>query len=134
MSEHGISATDPYERVAVLGTEVAYVDAGEGDPTVFLHGDPTSSYLWRNVIPYVEPHARCLAPDLVGMGGSGTAPDGSYRFADHARHLDVWFDVLGLSNVVLVGHDWGAPWAFTGRGGTPNGCAASFTWRPPCAR
>ena len=115
MTENPISPADPYERrlVTVLNTEIAYVDAGEGDPVVFLHGNPTSSYLWRNVIPYVEPHARCLAPDLVGMGSSGEAPDGSYRFVDHARYLDAWFDALELTeNVTLVGHDWGAALGF----------------------
>ena len=114
MSETSISPVDPHERrrVPVLGTEIAYVDAGEGGPAVFLHGNPTSSYLWRNVIPHVRPHARCLAPDLVGMGDSGGAPDGSYRFADHARYLDAWFDALDLSNVVLVLHDWGGALGF----------------------
>ena len=101
------------KRVAVLDTELAYVDAGEGDPVVFLHGNPTSSYLWRNVISEVEGGARCLAPDLVGMGESGKTPDGSYRFVDHARYLDAWFDALGLtSNVTLVCHDWGSALAF----------------------
>ncbi|MCH8310775.1 MAG: haloalkane dehalogenase [Chloroflexi bacterium] len=101
------------KRVAVLDTELAFVDAGEGDPVVFLHGNPTSSYLWRNVISEVEGGARCLAPDLVGMGESGKTPDGSYRFVDHARYLDAWFDALGLtSNVTLVCHDWGSALAF----------------------
>ena len=100
------------ERVAVLDTEIAYVDTGEGDPVVFLHGNPTSSYLWRNVIPHVEGTNRCLAPDLVGMGDSGKAPDGSYRFTDHARYLDTWFDALELTNVTLVGHDWGSALGF----------------------
>ena len=116
MSDHApISAADPYERrrVAVLDTEMAYIDTGAGDPIVFLHGNPTSSYLWRNVIPHVEEFGRCLAPDLVGMGDSGRAPAGSYRFVDHARYLDAWFDTLGLSSkVVLVGHDWGSALAF----------------------
>ena len=101
-----ISATDPYKRrrVRVLDTEMAYVDTGGGDPVVFLHGNPTSSYLWRNVIPHVEGLGRCLAPDLVGMGDSGKAPSGSYRFVDHSRHLDAWFDALELArNVTLVG-------------------------------
>ena len=77
-----ISAADPYprRRVAALDTQMAYVDVGAGDPVVFLHGNPTSSYLWRNVIPHVEAMGRCLAPDLVGMGDSGRAPAGSYRF------------------------------------------------------
>ena len=115
MTENPISANDPYERrhAAVLDTEIAYVDTGAGDPVVFLHGNPTSSYLWRNVIPVVEPHARCLAPDLVGMGDSGPAPDGSYRFADHARYLDAWFDaLLPTQSVTLVGHDWGSVLGF----------------------
>ena len=115
MTENPISAIDPYERrhAAVLDTEIAYVDTGAGDPVVFLHGNPTSSYLWRNVIPVVEPHARCLAPDLVGMGDSGPAPDGSYRFADHARYLDAWFDaLLPTQSVTLVGHDWGSVLGF----------------------
>lgn len=110
-----ISATDPYKRrrVRVLDTEMAYIDTGAGEPVVFLHGNPTSSYLWRNVIPHVERLARCLAPDLVGMGDSGKAPSGSYRFADHARYLDAWFSALGLTrNVTLVGHDWGSALAF----------------------
>jgi haloalkane dehalogenase len=115
MTENPISANDPYERrhAAVLDTEIAYVDTGAGDPVVFLHGNPTSSYLWRNVIPEVELHARCLAPDLVGMGDSGPAPDGSYRFADHARYLDAWFDaLLPTQSVTLVGHDWGSVLGF----------------------
>lgn len=115
MTENPISANDPYERrhAAVLDTEIAYVDTGAGDPVVFLHGNPTSSYLWRNVVPEVEPHARCLAPDLVGMGDSGPAPDGSYRFADHARYLDAWFDaLLPTQSVTLVGHDWGSVLGF----------------------
>jgi len=110
-----IPATDPYERrrVAVLDSEMAYVDTGAGDPMVFLHGNPTSSYLWRNVIPQVDGLARCLAPDLLGMGESGKSPSGSYRFVDHARYLDAWFEALGLTaNVTLVGHDWGSALAF----------------------
>ncbi len=116
MNHTPISPTDPYERrrVAVLDTEMAYVDTGAGDPVVFLHGNPTSSYLWRNVIPHVEGLGRCLAPDLVGMGDSGKAPTGSYRFVDHARYLDAWFDALGLTkNVTLVGHDWGSALGFS---------------------
>ncbi|MBI4610592.1 MAG: haloalkane dehalogenase [Candidatus Rokubacteria bacterium] len=109
-----ISAADPYERrrVKVLDTEMAYVDVGKGDPVVFLHGNPTSSYLWRNVIPHVEPLARCLAPDLVGMGDSGKNPRGSYRFVDHARYLDACLEALGLTRVVLVVHDWGSALGF----------------------
>ncbi|MBI2492803.1 MAG: haloalkane dehalogenase [Candidatus Rokubacteria bacterium] len=109
-----IPAADPHprRRVRVLDTELAYVDTGAGDPVVFLHGNPTSSYLWRNVIPHVAGAGRCLAPDLVGMGESGKAPGGAYAFADHARYLDAWFDALGLRRVTLVVHDWGSALGF----------------------
>ncbi len=110
-----IRADDPFQRrrVTVLDTEIAYVDAGQGDPIVFLHGNPTSSYLWRNVIPHLQDVARCLAPDLVGMGDSAAAPDGSYRLVDHVRYLDAWLDRLDLGDrVTLVGHDWGSALAF----------------------
>ena len=109
-----ISAADPHvrRRARVLDTEMTYVDVGAGDPVVFLHGNPTSSYLWRNVIPHLQGAARCLAPDLVGMGDSGKAPAGSYRFVDHARYLDAWFDALALRRVTLVVHDWGSALGF----------------------
>ncbi len=110
-----ISANDPYERqrIAVLDTEMAYVDVGQGDPIVFLHGNPTSSYLWRNIIPHLEPLGRCLAPDLVGMGQSGKNPAGSYRFVDHYRYLDAWFEAMEITNnVTLVVHDWGSALGF----------------------
>ncbi|MGV9414221.1 haloalkane dehalogenase [Nocardia sp. NPDC003693] len=93
--------------IDVLDSYLAYTDTGSGDiPVVFLHGNPTSSYIWRNVIPHVSGETRVLAPDLVGMGDSGK-PESDYRFTDHARYLDAWFDALGLDEVVLVGHDWG---------------------------
>jgi haloalkane dehalogenase len=99
----------PRKRVAVLDTEMSYVDTGKGDPIVFLHGNPTSSYIWRNIIPFVSDYGRCLAPDLVGMGQSGKSPANAYRFVDHARYLDAWFEALNLtSNVTLVVHDWGS--------------------------
>ncbi|WP_258583723.1 haloalkane dehalogenase [Mesorhizobium sp. AR02] len=110
-----ISATDPHprRRVGVLDTEMSFVEVGQGDPIVFLHGNPTSSYLWRNIIPYVSEHGRCLAPDLVGMGQSGKSPTQAYRFLDHTRYLDAWFDTLGLTkNVTLVVHDWGSALGF----------------------
>jgi len=103
----------PRRRVTVLDTEMSYVDAGHGDPIVFLHGNPTSSYVWRNIIPYLTAYGRCLAPDLVGMGQSGTSPAQAYRFVDHARYLDAWFEALNLtSNVTLVVHDWGSALGF----------------------
>lgn len=97
----------------MLDTEMSYVDTGQGDPIVFLHGNPTSSYLWRNVIPHVKKLGRCIAPDLVGMGRSGKSPTESYRLLDHARYLDAWFDTLGLTDdVTLVVHDWGSALGF----------------------
>jgi len=99
--------------LSVLGTTMAYVDVGTGDPIVFLHGVPTPSYLWRNIIPHLLPFGRCLAPDYVGMGNSGAAPDGGYRFVDHQRYVDAWFDALRLDrNVILVVHDWGSALGF----------------------
>jgi haloalkane dehalogenase len=110
-----ISASDPHprQRVHVAGTEISFVETGQGKPIVFLHGNPTWSYLWRNIIPHVSDLGRCLAPDLVGMGQSGRSPTGSYRFTDHAACLDAWFDALGLStDVVFVVHDWGSALGF----------------------
>ena len=93
---------------------MAYVDVGTGDPIVLLHGNPTPSYLWRNIIPYLLPLGRCLAPDYVGMGNSGAATDGGYRFVDHQRYLDAWFDALGIDrNVTLIVHDWGSALGFS---------------------
>jgi haloalkane dehalogenase len=100
--------------IDVLDTNMAYVDVGIGDPIVFLHGNPTPSYLWRNIIPYLLPYGRCIAPDYVGMGNSGGAPVGGYRFVDHQRYLDAWFDALGIgNNVILVVHDWGSALGFS---------------------
>jgi haloalkane dehalogenase len=102
------------KHVALLGTQMAYVDVAEGDPIIFLHGTPTPSYLWRNIIPHLLPLGRCLAPDYVGMGNSGPAPDGNYRFVDHQRYLDAWFDALDINrNVILVVHDWGSALGFS---------------------
>lgn len=115
MTQETVSTKDPYtrKRLSVGGTEIAYVETGSGNPVVFLHGNPTSSYLWRNVIPHAEPLGRCLAPDLVGMGESGGAPNASYRFSDHSEILDQWFENMGLTNdVTLVVHDWGSALGF----------------------
>src|SRR3954453_14431399 len=110
-----ISTEDASHRkhIAVLDTNMVYVDVGEGVPIVLLHGNPTPSYLWRNIIPYLLPLGRCLAPDFIGMGNSGAAPTGSYRFVDHQRYLDAWFDAMGLrKNTILVLHDWGSALGF----------------------
>lgn len=103
----------PRRRIQVLDSEMSYVDTGSGPPIVFLHGNPTSSYLWRNVIPHLSAYGRCLAPDLIGMGRSGKSPSQAYRFVDHARYLDAWFEALALTEAVtLVLHDWGSALGF----------------------
>ena len=110
-----ISAVDalPRRRIRVDDSEMSYVDVGQGDPIVFLHGNPTWSYLWRNIIPPLSQLGRCLAPDLVGMGQSAPSPRQAYRFVDHARYLDHWFDALELTReVALVLHDWGSALGF----------------------
>ncbi len=113
MSDHSISADFPFEShfADVLGSPMHYVDEGEGDPILFLHGNPTSSYLWRNVIPHVQSVARCIALDLVGMGRSGK-PDIDYRFVDHARYLEAFIEALELRNITLCLHDWGSALGF----------------------
>ncbi len=96
-----ISPDERYSRsrITVDGIDMAYVDIGTGDPIVFLHGNPTSSYLWRNVMPHSEGLGRLIAPDLIGMGGSDKLPDSGskrYRFVEHRRYLDGLLDALGL--------------------------------------
>ena len=99
--------------VTVDGVPMAYVDIGDGDLIVFLHGNPTPSYLWRNIIPHALPFGCCLAPDYPGMGNSGTEPNGAYRLADQQRYVDGWFEAMGLDrNVILVLHDWGSALGF----------------------
>lgn len=97
--------------VIVRGMRMAYRDVGTGPPIVFLHGNPTSSYLWRHILERVAPHGRCIAPDLIGMGESDKLPDsgpGRYRFAEHRDFLAGLLDALGVrEDVVVVGHDWG---------------------------
>ena len=115
MAQEQISTQDPHPRknTSAGGTNISYVDTGSGDPIVFLHGNPTSSYLWRNIITHLRSDGRCLAPDLMGMGDSGNSPNGSYRFVDHSSVLDSWFDAVGLtSKVTLVVHDWGSALGF----------------------
>ena len=97
--------------LSILDSTMHYEESGSGGPLVFLHGNPTSSYLWSNVLPNIGVSGRLLAPDLIGMGASGK-PDIAYSFVDHARYLDAWFDALELDDVVLVGHDWGGALAF----------------------
>jgi haloalkane dehalogenase len=111
-----IAWRDRKRRVEVDGLSMAYVEEGTGDPIVFLHGNPTSSYLWRRVIPHVAPLGRCIAPDMVGMGDSDPLPDsgpGRYRFVEHRRYLDGLLEALGVSrDVTFVVHDWGSALGF----------------------
>jgi haloalkane dehalogenase len=113
-----ISATFPYQkkRQQVLGLEMAYVDEGQGDPIVFLHGNPTSSYIWRNILPHVQELGRIIALDLIGMGDSHKLPDSSpssYSFVEHRHYLDALLEALDVhKHITFVGHDWGAALAF----------------------
>jgi len=104
------------QRATVRGLEMAYVEVGEGDPIVFLHGNPTSSFLWRNVIPALQGMGRCIAPDLIGMGDSQKLPESgpdAYRFVEHREYLDDLLAQLGVDhNVTLVIHDWGSALGF----------------------
>ncbi len=102
--------------VQVLEHNMAYVEAGEGDPIVLLHGNPTSSYLWRGVIPHLTGLGRCIAPDLIGMGDSDKLADSGphrYRFVEHRQYLDAFLEAVGVNdNVTFVVHDWGSALGF----------------------
>jgi haloalkane dehalogenase len=113
MASKTISADFPFESryVEVHGSKIHYIDEGAGDPILFLHGNPTSSYLWRNIIPHLVPHGRCIAPDLIGMGKSDK-PDLAYRFSDHSKYLEGFIEEIGLSNITVVLHDWGSGLGF----------------------
>ena len=108
-----ISAEFPFKSnyIDVDGSKMHYVDEGSGDPILFLHGNPTSSYLWRNIIPYLTKHGRCIAPDLIGMGKSDK-PQLAYRFTDHYHYIKGFIEKLGLKNITLVIHDWGSGLGF----------------------
>nr|WP_325252105.1 haloalkane dehalogenase [Amylibacter sp.] len=105
----------PQSRLTAAGVDIAYVDTGpaDGHPLVFMHGNPTSSYLWRDIIAGLKDQYRCIAPDLPGMGNSGPMASGNYRFVDHVQVMDAWFDALPVQGpFVLVCHDWGSALAF----------------------
>jgi haloalkane dehalogenase len=109
-----VSAAFPFQKqgAEVHGVNMGYVDVGQGDPIVLLHGNPTSSYLWRNVIPALRELGRCIAPDLIGMGDSDKLPQSgpaSYMFVEHRRYLDGLLEKLGVrERVTFVIHDWGS--------------------------
>src|SRR2546426_4868272 len=106
----------PKKSISVRGRRMAYVEVGRGEPIVLLHGNPTSSYLWRNIIPHLEQRGRCIAPDLIGMGDSEKLPDsgpGRYRFVEHREYLDGLLAALDVTaGVTLVVHDWGSALGF----------------------
>ena len=110
------AAEHPKQKVDVLGQQMAYVEMGEGDPIIFQHGNPTSSYLWRNIMPHVKELGRCIALDLIGMGDSDKLDDSGpdrYTFVEHSRFFDAALDALGVeSNVTFVIHDWGSALGF----------------------
>jgi haloalkane dehalogenase len=109
---------NPLEKkmIEVLGKQMAVHDSGSGQSVVFLHGNPTSSYLWRNIIPHVSSQARCIAPDLIGHGDSDKLDDtssGQYSFVQHREYLDGVLDALNLGDeIILVIHDWGSALGF----------------------
>jgi haloalkane dehalogenase len=108
-----ISAEFPYESkyLEVKGSKIHYIEEGEGDPILFLHGNPMSNYLWRNIIPHLSSKGRCIAPDLIGMGKSDK-PDIEYGFKDSYEYLEAFIEKMELKNVTLVIHDWGSGLGF----------------------
>ena len=113
MSTKEISAAFPYESkyLEVKGSKIHYIEEGSGDPILFLHGNPTSNYLWRNIIPYLSQQGRCIAPDLIGMGKSDK-PELNYGFADTYKYVEGFIEQMGLKNITLVLHDWGSGMGF----------------------
>ncbi|NQW36187.1 MAG: haloalkane dehalogenase [Flavobacteriales bacterium] len=111
--DNAISSEFPFESqfIDINGSQMHYIDEGKGDPILFLHGNPTSSYLWRNVIPHLANKGRCIAPDLIGMGKSGK-PDIGYTFFDHYDYLNAFIEKLDLKNITLIIHDWGSALGF----------------------
>jgi haloalkane dehalogenase len=113
MTAPEISADFPFESkyIEIRGSRIHYIEEGSGDPILFLHGNPTSSYLWRNIIPHVVSQGRCIAPDLIGMGKSDK-PDIGYCFFDHAEYIESFIQEMGLENITIVIHDWGSGLGF----------------------
>lgn len=109
MEQHMISAECNYKSkyANILGSKIHYIEEGVGDPVLFIHGMPTSSYLWRNIIPYLSDKARCIAPDLIGMGKS-EKPDIDYRIFDHIKYIENFIEELKLDKITLVLHGWGS--------------------------
>src|SRR6056297_3601582 len=109
MNSHNFQFESKY--VYIENTPIHYIDEGEGAPILFLHGNPTSSYIWRNIIPYLKEEGRCIAPDLIGMGKSGK-PNIDYKFRDHYDYIRQFIENMGLVNITLILHDWGSAIGF----------------------
>ncbi|HLB57385.1 MAG TPA: haloalkane dehalogenase [Gammaproteobacteria bacterium] len=109
MTDNTISADFPYEShyVDIKGSRVHYIEEGDGDPILFLHGIPTSSYIWRNIIPHLSTLGRCIAPDLIGFGKSDK-PAIAYTILDHIQYIEKFIETLNLKNITLVMHGWGS--------------------------
>lgn len=109
MKKRKISSDFPFQSkfMKVKDSRIHYIDVGDGDPMLFLHGVPASNYIWRNIIPSLACHARCIAPDLIGMGKSGK-PDIEYTVFDHIEYIKEFIDALQLKNVTLVLHGLGS--------------------------
>jgi len=113
LTQPQISSEFPFKSnyIEVNGSKIHYIEEGEGDPILFLHGNPTSSYIWRNIIPYLKDKGRCIAPDLIGMGKSDK-PDIDYSFFDHVKYIEGFIEKMNLQNITLVVHDWGSALGF----------------------
>jgi haloalkane dehalogenase len=113
MENQNISSEFPFKSnyIDINGSSIHYIEEGSGDPILFLHGNPTSSYLWRNIIPYLTSCGRCIALDLIGMGKSAK-PDIDYRFVDHSKYLESFINKKELKNITFVIHDWGSALGF----------------------
>ena len=117
LAQAGEDWAERKKRTNVRGVDIAYYEGGSGDPIIFLHGNPTSSYLWRNVIPHLEHLGRCIAPDMIGLGDSDPLPNsgpGVYKFATHRDYLFDFLEQVGATErVTLVIHDWGSGVGFS---------------------
>jgi haloalkane dehalogenase len=113
MENQNISSEFPFKSnyIDINGSSIHYIEEGSGDPILFLHGNPTSSYLWRNIIPHLTSYGRCIAPDLIGMGKSAK-PDIDYRFVDHSKYVESFINKMELKNITFVIHDWGSALGF----------------------
>src|SRR5579872_6570646 len=109
MSKPNISADFPYKShyVDIYGSKMHYIKEGEGDPILFLHGIPVSSYVWRNIIPHLAGLGTCIAPDLIGFGKSDK-PDIEYTMTDHIKYIDQFIETLKLDKIIIVMHGWGS--------------------------